>query len=148
MLNRRLCLVCFFKLTFCIIYPFFVSRMIIMVWFLAESVMSHRIIGAVLIVAGLYFVLWGKSEERKFAREQLAIASTTDHSIIRPASHAKASLAQPLLSSSTENVWTRKLNFIYTLLVTTATTTLCQQALCVFQLHLFFLFFIHQNAFE
>jgi len=78
--------------------------MIIIVWFFAESVMSHRIIGAVLIVSGLYFVLWGKSEERKFAREQLAIASTTDHSIIRPASHAKASLAQPLLSSSTEHV--------------------------------------------
>lgn len=67
--------------------------------------MSYRIIGAVLIVAGLYFVLWGKSEERKFAREQLAIASTsTEHSIIRPTSHAKASLAHPLLSSSTENV--------------------------------------------
>ena len=60
-----------------------------------------------LIVAGLYFVLWGKSEEKKFAKEQLAIAtSTAEHSsIIRPASHAKASsLTQPLLSSSTENV--------------------------------------------
>lgn len=59
-----------------------------------------------LIVAGLYFVLWGKSEEKKFAKEQLAIASstTTEHSIIRPASHAKASLTQPFLSSSTENV--------------------------------------------
>ncbi|KAK7376754.1 hypothetical protein VNO80_02170 [Phaseolus coccineus] len=71
---------------------------------LGEEFYLGGIIGAVLIVAGLYFVLWGKSEERKFAREQLAIASTTDHSIIRPASHAKASLAQPLLSSSTENV--------------------------------------------
>jgi len=64
-------------------------------------VMSCRIIGAVLIVAGLYFVLWGKSEERKFAMEQLAMASTEHNSI---ASHVKASLAQPLLSSSTENV--------------------------------------------
>ncbi|KOM49115.1 hypothetical protein LR48_Vigan07g281900 [Vigna angularis] len=71
---------------------------------LGEEFYLGGIIGAVLIVAGLYFVLWGKSEERKFAREQLAIASTTDHSIIRPASHAKASLAQPLLSSTTENV--------------------------------------------
>ncbi|CAJ1972499.1 unnamed protein product [Sphenostylis stenocarpa] len=71
---------------------------------LGEEFYLGGIIGAVLIVGGLYFVLWGKSEEKKFAREQLAIASTTDHSIIRPASHAKASLAQPLLSSSTENV--------------------------------------------
>ncbi|KAH1214633.1 Protein WALLS ARE THIN 1 [Glycine max] len=69
---------------------------------LGEEFYLGGIIGAVLIVAGLYLVLWGKSEERKFAREQLAIAST-EHSIIRPASHAKASLAQPLLSSSTEN---------------------------------------------
>ncbi|KAL2318812.1 hypothetical protein Fmac_032688 [Flemingia macrophylla] len=71
---------------------------------LGEEFYLGGIIGAVLIVAGLYFVLWGKSEERKFAREQLAIASATEHSIIRPASHAKASLNQPLLSSSTENV--------------------------------------------
>nr|KYP37418.1 Auxin-induced protein 5NG4 [Cajanus cajan] len=71
---------------------------------LGEEFYLGGIIGAVLIVAGLYFVLWGKSEERKFAREQLAIASTAEHSIIRPASHAKASLNQPLLSSSSENV--------------------------------------------
>ncbi|KAL5081929.1 hypothetical protein RYX36_010350 [Vicia faba] len=39
-----------------------------------------RVIGAILIVAGLYFILWGKSEEKKFAKEQLAIASsTTEH---------------------------------------------------------------------
>jgi len=86
------------------LFYFFSIVIIIIVWLLGEFMMSYRIIGAVLIVAGLYFVLWGKSEERKFAREQLAIASSTDHSIIRPASHAKASLAQPLLSSSTENV--------------------------------------------
>ncbi|GAU15253.1 hypothetical protein TSUD_03200, partial [Trifolium subterraneum] len=73
---------------------------------LGEEFYLGGIIGAVLIVAGLYFVLWGKSEEKKFAKEQLAIASsTTEHSsIIRPASHAKASLTQPFLSSSTENV--------------------------------------------
>ncbi|KHN12669.1 Auxin-induced protein 5NG4 [Glycine soja] len=68
---------------------------------LGEEFYLGGIIGAVLIVAGLYFVLWGKSEERKFAMEQLAIASTEHNSI---ASHVKASLAQPLLSSSTENV--------------------------------------------
>ncbi|KAK2398216.1 WD repeat-containing protein wat1 [Trifolium repens] len=74
---------------------------------LGEEFYLGGIIGAVLIVAGLYFVLWGKSEEKKFAKEQLAIASSTaEHSsIIRPASHAKASsLTQPFLSSSTENV--------------------------------------------
>ncbi|KAL5185753.1 Protein WALLS ARE THIN 1 [Glycine soja] len=68
---------------------------------LGEEFYLGGIIGAVLIVAGLYFVLWGKSEERKFAMEQLAIASTEHNSI---ASHVKASIAQPLLSSSTENV--------------------------------------------
>ncbi|KAE9586151.1 putative EamA domain-containing protein [Lupinus albus] len=72
---------------------------------LGEEFYLGGIIGAVLIVAGLYLVLWGKSEEKKFAKEQLAITSTThEHSIIRPASHAKASLIQPLLPSSTENV--------------------------------------------
>ncbi|CAL0332653.1 unnamed protein product [Lupinus luteus] len=71
---------------------------------LGEEFYLGGIIGAVLIVAGLYFVLWGKSEEKKFAKEQLAITSITEHSIIRPASHAKASLIQPLLPSSTENV--------------------------------------------
>ncbi|AES59596.1 putative EamA domain-containing protein [Medicago truncatula] len=73
---------------------------------LGEEFYLGGIIGAVLIVAGLYFVLWGKSEEKKFAKEQLAIASSTEHSIIRPSSHAKASLTQPFLSSSssTENV--------------------------------------------
>ncbi|KAJ1407999.1 EamA domain [Sesbania bispinosa] len=71
---------------------------------LGEEFYLGGIIGAVLIVVGLYLVLWGKSEEKKFAKEQLAIASTAEHSIIRPASHAKAALTQPLLSSSTENV--------------------------------------------
>ncbi|KAI5392874.1 protein WALLS ARE THIN 1 [Lathyrus oleraceus] len=73
---------------------------------LGEEFYLGGIIGAVLIVAGLYFVLWGKSEEKKFAKEQLAIASsTTEHSIIRPTSVAKgSSLNQPFLSSSNENV--------------------------------------------
>ncbi|KAH9758891.1 protein WALLS ARE THIN 1 [Citrus sinensis] len=39
-----------------------------------------RIIGAVLIVVGLYLVLWGKSEEKKFAsKEKVMIQSTQDH---------------------------------------------------------------------
>lgn len=74
-----------------------------------SNVWCYRIIGAALIVAGLYLVLYGKNEERKFAKEQVAITSTPEHSsIIRPSSHAKTSLAQPLLPSSTENVWSRK----------------------------------------
>ncbi|BAT77728.1 protein WALLS ARE THIN 1-like [Vigna umbellata] len=72
---------------------------------LGEEFYLGGIIGAVLIVVGLYFVLWGKNEERKFAREQAAITSTPEHSGIRSASHAKTSLTQPLLlPSSTENV--------------------------------------------
>ncbi|KAI5415859.1 WD repeat-containing protein wat1 [Lathyrus oleraceus] len=52
---------------------------------LGEEFYLGGIIGAVLIVAGLYFVLWGKSREKKFAKEQLAIASSiTEHSNIRP----------------------------------------------------------------
>ncbi|KAF7817608.1 protein WALLS ARE THIN 1-like [Senna tora] len=71
---------------------------------LGEEFYLGGIIGAVLIVVGLYLVLWGKSEEKKFAKEQIAIASTPEHSIPRPASHNKTSLTQPLLPSSTENV--------------------------------------------
>ncbi|RDY01867.1 Protein WALLS ARE THIN 1, partial [Mucuna pruriens] len=71
---------------------------------LGEEFYLGGIIGAALIVVGLYFVLWGKSEEKKFAREQVAITSTPEHSGIRSASHAKTSLTQPLLPSSTENV--------------------------------------------
>lgn len=83
-------------------------------WLVDVGCVNYRIIGAVMIVMGLYLVLWGKSEEKKFAKEQLAIMSTTttttsEHSgIIRPASHAKAALTQPLLPSSTENVWSQK----------------------------------------
>ncbi|XP_027353713.1 protein WALLS ARE THIN 1-like [Abrus precatorius] len=71
---------------------------------LGEEFYLGGIIGAVLIVVGLYLVLWGKSEEKKFAKEQVAITSTPEHSNIRTASHAKTSLNQPLLPSSTENV--------------------------------------------
>ncbi|CAL0323837.1 unnamed protein product [Lupinus luteus] len=71
---------------------------------LGEEFYLGGIIGAVLIVAGLYLVLWGKNEEKKFIKEQLAISFNVEHSIIRPTSHAKASVTQPLLPSSTENV--------------------------------------------
>lgn len=64
----------------------------------------YRIIGAVLIIIGLYLVLWGKSEERKFAKETAVITSAAENGNNRAASHVKSSLVQPLLPSSTENV--------------------------------------------
>lgn len=72
---------------------------------------SCSIIGAIFIIAGLYLVLWGKSEERTFAtKEASTISSGCEHDGIRPttASLIKASsnLTQPLLPSSTsETVW-------------------------------------------
>lgn len=63
-----------------------------------------RIIGAVLIITGLYLVLWGKNEERKFSMQKAEIQSNADQGNNRTTSHIKPSLAQPLLSQSTENV--------------------------------------------
>ncbi|KAK8512529.1 hypothetical protein V6N13_082924 [Hibiscus sabdariffa] len=73
---------------------------------LGEEFYLGGIIGAVLIIAGLYLVLWGKSQERKFAaQEKGALEPTPEHgSNSRTPSHVKASLAQPLLHHSTENV--------------------------------------------
>ncbi|XP_009611297.1 protein WALLS ARE THIN 1-like [Nicotiana tomentosiformis] len=71
---------------------------------LGEEFYLGGIIGAVLIITGLYFVLWGKNEESKFAKAAAAaIQSPVDHCNNRPTSHIKSSLAQPLLASSTEN---------------------------------------------
>lgn len=68
-------------------------------------IILDSIIGAVLIIVGLYLVLWGKSEEKKFlALEKAAIQSTPEHTNTRTASHIKTSLTQPLLPPSTENV--------------------------------------------
>ncbi|XP_019438034.1 PREDICTED: protein WALLS ARE THIN 1-like [Lupinus angustifolius] len=61
---------------------------------LGEEFYLGGIIGAVLIIVGLYLVLWGKNEEKKFAKEHAAITST----------NARISITQPLLPSSTENV--------------------------------------------
>ncbi|KAJ4962232.1 hypothetical protein NE237_022171 [Protea cynaroides] len=83
---------------------------------LGEQFYLGGIIGAVLIIIGLYLVLWGKSEERNFAKETAAINAITSsptgdhpHGIInnRAGSHVNksSSLSQPLLpSSTTENV--------------------------------------------
>ncbi|KAG5613393.1 hypothetical protein H5410_024674 [Solanum commersonii] len=71
---------------------------------LGEEFYLGGIIGAILIISGLYFVLWGKNEESKFAKAAAAaIQSPVDNCNNRPTSHIKSSLAQPLLASSTEN---------------------------------------------
>ncbi|KAL7117391.1 hypothetical protein ACP275_03G069400 [Erythranthe tilingii] len=70
---------------------------------LGEEFYLGGIIGAVLIISGLYFVLWGKNEERKFA-QQAAIESPAEHGIERAAPQIKSSITQPLLSQSTHNV--------------------------------------------
>lgn len=70
-----------------------------------KCLMMYRIIGAVLIIVGLYLVLWGKSEEKKFASQERArIQSTPEHGNTRTTTHIKASLTQPLLPPLTENV--------------------------------------------
>ncbi|XP_021906788.1 protein WALLS ARE THIN 1 [Carica papaya] len=70
---------------------------------LGEEFYLGGIIGAVLIIIGLYLVLWGKSEERKLSQERAVIQSPPEHSN-RTSTHIKTSLTQPLLPSSTENV--------------------------------------------
>lgn len=77
-----------------------------------------RIIGAVLIIIGLYLVLWGKSEEKRFMQlEKAAIQSAPEHGNIRTPSLIKASLTQPLLPPSTESVWTTLQNYLCSCLV-------------------------------
>lgn len=85
---------------------------------MGEKFYLGGIIGAVLIIAGLYLVLWGKSEERaRFARDAATLVSGSGDREgllpaggggIRSASKAAASAAtQPLLlpsSTSTDNV--------------------------------------------
>ncbi|KAK6115794.1 hypothetical protein DH2020_008063 [Rehmannia glutinosa] len=68
---------------------------------LGEEFYLGGIIGAVLIITGLYLVLWGKNEERKFT--VAAIQSPADHGNNRATPHIKSSITQPLLSQSTEN---------------------------------------------
>ncbi|KAL6010144.1 WD repeat-containing protein wat1 [Asimina triloba] len=75
---------------------------------LGEQFYLGGILGAVLIIIGLYLVLWGKSAERKFAAEAAAAAMrlpsvAAEHGITRPAAAHKGSLTQPLLPSSSEN---------------------------------------------
>ncbi|KAI6688779.1 hypothetical protein NL676_025607 [Syzygium grande] len=71
---------------------------------LGEEFYLGGIIGAVLIIAGLYLVLWGKSAESKFAKQKVAIQSTQDHGNNRTACHITPSLAQPLLAPTSDDV--------------------------------------------
>ncbi|KAJ8446352.1 hypothetical protein Cgig2_005883 [Carnegiea gigantea] len=70
---------------------------------LGEQFYLGGIIGAILIIAGLYLVLWGKSEEAKFAKAAIQ-SSPAEHGNNRTASQSKSGLTQPLLPSSAENV--------------------------------------------
>jgi hypothetical protein len=87
---------------------------------LGEKFYLGGIIGAVLIIAGLYLVLWGKSEERaRIARDATALVSGAGdrdrEGLLAPGSGggirskaaASAGVTQPLLlpsSTSTDNV--------------------------------------------
>ncbi|KAH7690608.1 WAT1-related protein [Dioscorea alata] len=76
---------------------------------LGEEFYLGGIIGAMLVVIGLYLVLYGKSEEKAFAAREAAstITSTQEHDAIRAAATTTAfkasSLTQPLLPSSTSD---------------------------------------------
>lgn len=73
---------------------------------LGEEFYLGSIIGAVFIIAGLYLVLWGKSEEKSIAAKEAArlLMPSDEHDAIRssPSVPVKTSaLNQPLLPSST-----------------------------------------------
>lgn len=58
-------------------------------------VLMCRIIGAVLVVAGLYLVVWGKSKEREFDEEKPSVSENSNGESSR-----HDSLIQPLLPTS------------------------------------------------
>lgn len=57
-----------------------------------------RVLGAVLILVGLYLVVWGKSEEGKFASRKAVIPSVAESS--PSTNNGKSSIFQPLLPTS------------------------------------------------
>ncbi|KAL3640929.1 WD repeat-containing protein wat1 [Castilleja foliolosa] len=62
---------------------------------LGEEFYLGGIIGAVLIISGLYFVLWGKNEERKFN-----VIQSQPHIVVnRSTPNIKPSITQPLLEN-------------------------------------------------
>ncbi|XAR57940.1 hypothetical protein NMG60_11026257 [Bertholletia excelsa] len=69
---------------------------------LGEEFFLGSIVGAVLIIAGLYLVVWGKSEERKFAAEKVgAIISRVESS--QSTSLKESSLSDPLLPTTVKS---------------------------------------------
>ncbi|TVU50303.1 hypothetical protein EJB05_01670 [Eragrostis curvula] len=75
---------------------------------LGEKFYLGGIIGAVLIITGLYFVLWGKAEEKALLAKELMAATAEAGGVVSRSAGAKASsVTQPLLlpssTSSTEN---------------------------------------------
>ncbi|KAG6517777.1 hypothetical protein ZIOFF_021175 [Zingiber officinale] len=72
---------------------------------LGEEFYLGGIIGAIFIIAGLYLVLWGKSEERAFTAREAAAATSSnpEHDALRTAaaSFKASSIKQPLLPTST-----------------------------------------------
>ncbi|KAG6766746.1 hypothetical protein POTOM_027918 [Populus tomentosa] len=64
---------------------------------LSEEFYLGGMIGAMLIIAGLYLVVWGKSEETKLATAKDAIMLSSDNS--QAGFPGKSSLVQPLLNS-------------------------------------------------
>lgn len=64
---------------------------------LSEEFYLGGMIGAMLIIAGLYLVVWGKSEETKLTTAKDAIVLSSDNSEAR--FPGKSSLVQPLLDS-------------------------------------------------
>ncbi|GAB2291816.1 WD repeat-containing protein wat1 [Dionaea muscipula] len=71
---------------------------------LGEEFHLGGIIGAILIITGLYLVLWGKSVEAKFAKETASVTSSAEHLSSKIPNVTKMSLTQPLIQSSTENL--------------------------------------------
>ncbi|VFQ81904.1 unnamed protein product [Cuscuta campestris] len=70
---------------------------------LGEEFYLGGIIGAVMIIIGLYFVLWGKNEEAKFAKSAAALRPSPPVAAENREKIVKSSLGQPLLQSA-ENV--------------------------------------------
>ncbi|XP_038713429.1 protein WALLS ARE THIN 1-like isoform X2 [Tripterygium wilfordii] len=67
---------------------------------LGEEFYLGGIIGAVLIMAGLFLVVWGRSEESMLAAEKIAPSSTSGSNCLVGA--GKSSLVRPLLPTSVE----------------------------------------------
>ncbi|KAM6564674.1 hypothetical protein CsatB_024672 [Cannabis sativa] len=67
---------------------------------LGEEFHLGGIIGAVLVATGLYLVVWGKNEERKFAQERMKLPSMSNKDKVD--NFEKSTLAQPLIQACNE----------------------------------------------